>query len=234
MPVRPRTPGGIRLIDEVEFTADHRGSDVPEAATPAPTTAFDGLRNMTALGAISPTDQPRCRYNVDFSAARLHVYARSLATILRVDGEIDASNADSIAHEIRRFRRLKTPLILDLSHLDFLSVDGFRALLVLNHEHHKAGVHCSVITGSAMRPLLRIVINHGLPVVDSVAEALQLIEDVISSRRQFLATLARQREPQRRMPLAQLSLRPDAGGYRLATGTATSLRRKHVTVHGGS
>ncbi|ORV65542.1 STAS domain-containing protein [Mycobacterium gastri] len=160
---------------------------------------------MTALGAISPPEQPRCRYVVDYSGARLYVYARSTATIMRIDGEIDASNAERIAHEIRRFARVKAPLILDLSHLDFLSVDGFRALLVLNGEHHKASLRCSVIAGPAMRPLLRIVINHGLPVADSIAEALQLIEDVISSRRQFLAGLAKQREPQRRTPLTQVS-----------------------------
>ncbi|WP_338133579.1 STAS domain-containing protein [Mycobacterium kansasii] len=164
-----------------------------------------GSKNMTALGAISPPEQPRCRYVVDCAGARLCVYARSLATIVRIDGEIDASNAERIAHEIRRFARVKAPLILDLSHLDFLSVDGFRALLVLNHEHHKAGLHCSVIAGPAIRPLLRIVINHGLPVADSIAEALQLVEDVISSRRQFLAGLVKHREPQRRTPLAQVS-----------------------------
>ncbi|EUA00071.1 STAS domain protein [Mycobacterium kansasii 732] len=142
---------------------------------------------------------------VDCAGARLCVYARSLATIVRVDGEIDASNAERVAHEIRRFARAKAPLILELSHLDFLSVDGFRALLVLNDEHHKAGLHCSVIAGPAMRPLLRIVINHGLPVANSVAEALQLIEDVISSRRQFLAGLVQRRDPQRRTPLAQVA-----------------------------
>ncbi len=71
----------------------------------------------------------------DFNGARLYVYARGLGTVLRVDGEIDASNTNSVAQAIRCFARLKTPLILDLSHLDFLSIDGFRALLMLNHEH---------------------------------------------------------------------------------------------------
>jgi anti-sigma B factor antagonist len=120
----------------------------------------------------------------EFTGARLYVYARSLGTVLRIEGEIDASNANNVAHAIRRFARLKTPLILDLSHLDFLSVDGFRALLVLNNEHRQARVHCSVVTGAAMRPLLHIVNEHGLPVVGSVAEALQLIEDIVRARRQ--------------------------------------------------
>jgi anti-anti-sigma factor len=131
----------------------------------------------------------------DFNGAQLYVYVRSLGTVLRLDGEIDSSNTNDVAQAIRRFARLKTPLILDLSHLDFLSVDGFRALLVLNREHARARVHCSVVAGAAMRPLLRIVKEHGLPVVESVAEALQLIEDVVRARRQLLSGIVVHRQP---------------------------------------
>jgi anti-anti-sigma factor len=133
----------------------------------------------------------------DFNGARLYVYARSLGTVLRVDGEIDASNANQFAHAIRRFSRLKTPLIIDLSHLDFLSLDGFRALLALNHEHQQARVHCSVVAGAAMRPLLHIINDHGLPVVGSVAEALQLIEDIVRARRRLLSEVVRHRRAPR-------------------------------------
>lgn len=133
----------------------------------------------------------------DFNGARLYVYARSLGTVLRVDGEIDASNANHFSDTIRRFSRLKTPLILDLSHLDFLSLDGFRALLALNHEHQQERVHCSVVAGTAMRPLLHIINDHGLTVVGSVAEALQLIEDIVRARRRLLSEVLRQRQPRR-------------------------------------
>jgi anti-anti-sigma factor len=131
----------------------------------------------------------------EFTGARLYVYARSFGTVLQIDGEIDASNAKNVAQAIRRFARLKTPLILDLSHLDFLSIDGFRALLVLNNEHQQARVHCSVVAGTAMLPLLRIVNAHGLPVVGSVAEALQLVEDIVRARRQLLSEMLRYRQP---------------------------------------
>jgi anti-anti-sigma factor len=154
---------------------------------------------MTEFHSSDSPDQGQpagCRYMADFAGARLYVYARSLGTVLRVDGEIDALNANNVAEAIRRFARLKTPLILDLSHLDFLSLDGFRALLTLNHEHQSARVHCSVVAGTAMRPLLHIVNDHGLRVVGSVAEALQLIEDIVRDRRQFLSDTARQRRPQ--------------------------------------
>ncbi len=142
-----------------------------------------------------PAHPDRCRYMADFNGARLYVFARSLGTVLRVDGEIDASNANDVAHAIRQFARLKTPLILDLSHLEFLSTDGFRALLVLNHENQRSRVHCSVVAGAALRPLLRIVKEHGLPVVGSVPEALQLIEDIVRARRRLLSGAVRHRRP---------------------------------------
>jgi STAS domain len=145
------------------------------------------------MHAVDSPDQshPRYRYVIDCGGAQLFIYARSLATVLRVDGEIDGFNAARIATEIRRFSEVGTPLILDLSHLEFLGIDGFQELLALNYDHHTAGLHCSIVKGVAMRPLLRIVTDHGLPLVKSVPEALQLIDDALAGRRQSLQRLVR-------------------------------------------
>jgi anti-anti-sigma factor len=121
----------------------------------------------------------------------MYVYARSVATVLRVDGEIDGSNADRIAAEIRHFAKVQMPLVLDLSRLDFIGIDGFQELLALNHEHQAARLYCTIVTGVAMRPLLRIVSDHGLTLAKSVAEALQLIEDALGERRRFLSRMVR-------------------------------------------
>jgi anti-anti-sigma factor len=134
-----------------------------------------------------------------FDRAHLYVYARSLGMVLRVDGEIDASNAKDVTQAIRNFARLKAPLVLDLSHLRFVSVEGFRALLFLNDELRKARVYCSVVSGAAVRPLLRIVHDNGLPIADSVPEAFQNLEDILRARRQFLSDVARPR-PARAQP----------------------------------
>lgn len=128
--------------------------------------------------------RPRYRYVVNCHGAQMFVYARGLATVVRVDGGIDASNAGQVAAEIRRFTKALTPLIIDLSHLDFLGIEGFQQLLALNHQHQAAGLYCTVVTGVALRPLLRVVRDHGLPLVRSVPEALQLIEDALATRRQ--------------------------------------------------
>ncbi|WP_205877087.1 STAS domain-containing protein [Mycobacterium camsae] len=113
----------------------------------------------------------------------MFVYARSLATVVRVDGGIDASNAGQIATEIRRFTKARSPLIIDLSRLDFLGIEGFQQLLALNHQHQAAGLYCRVVSGVALDPLVRVVRDHGLPLVTSVAEALQLIDDGLATRR---------------------------------------------------
>ncbi|MDT5173780.1 MAG: hypothetical protein QOG37_1031 [Mycobacterium sp.] len=139
----------------------------------------------------SPDQRHRYRYVIDCDGAQLFIYARGLATVLRVDGEIDGFNAARIATEIRRFSEVASPLILDLSRLDFLGIDGFQELLAVSYDHHTAGLHCSIVKGLAMRPLLRIVSDHGLPLVKSVPEALQLIDDAFSGSRQSLQRLVR-------------------------------------------
>jgi anti-anti-sigma factor len=166
-----------------------------------------GGNHMTALPNTSTPDlreEPRCRYLIDCGGAQLHVNARSLATVLRVNGEIDASNADLLAQTIRHFSQLRAPLILDLSQLGFLGVVGLRALIALNKEHQQTRLHCNVVSGPALRRLTHVVTDHGLPIVDSVPEALQLIEDAINARRQFLSGQARQQEPQRKTPTTRV------------------------------
>ena len=150
---------------------------------------------MTALPDLC--GEPRSRYVIDCAGAQVHVHARSLATVLRIEGEIDVSNADLVAQAIRRFARLKAPLVLDVSQLDFLGSAGLRALLLLNEEHRQAQLHCHVVGGAALKRLTGVATDHGLPIVDSVPAALQNTHDFIHARRQLLSRLARQREPQR-------------------------------------
>jgi anti-anti-sigma factor len=128
----------------------------------------------------------------------VHVHARSLATVLRIEGEIDAANADLVGQAIRGFARLKAPLVLDVSRLDFLGSAGLRVLLMANEEHRRNRLHCNVVSGAALRRLTGVATNHGLPVVDSVPEALRNTHAFIHARRQLLSGLARQAEPQRR------------------------------------
>lgn len=148
---------------------------------------------IRSANSADPHDPARCRYTAHFDGAHLFVYARNLGTVLRVDGEIDAANAPDLTEAIRNFARLKTPLVLDLSHLRFVSVEGFRSLLLLNDELRKARVYCGVVGGTAVRPLLRIVHDNGLPIACSVPEAFQNLHDILRARRQLLSDVARPR-----------------------------------------
>lgn len=130
-----------------------------------------------------PRGEPRSRYMIDCAGAHVHVHARTVATVLRIEGEIDGSNADQVAQVIRRFARLKAPLVLDVSDLDFLGSAGLRVLLILNEEHRQAQLHCNVVGGRALHRLTRVVTDHGLPTVNTVSEALQNSHDFISARR---------------------------------------------------
>ncbi|MEE6176205.1 STAS domain-containing protein [Mycobacterium sp. 050134] len=163
-------------------------------------TMLKGLLLMTAsleLCSATLRGQPRSRYQIDCTGARLCVHARSLATVLRVHGEVDALNADLVAQTIRRFSRLKAPLILDLTHLDFIGSAGLSALQTLNDEHRAAGLHCSVVGGSALRRLTQVIPDHGLPLVDSLSQGLAHIDAAVRARRRLVSGRARQEEPQR-------------------------------------
>lgn len=164
-------------------------------------TALPELHTSHSPTPDSPTPgllgEPRSRYQIDCAGAQIHVHARSVATVLRIDGEVDAANTDLVAEAIRRFSRLKAPLVLDLGGLDFLAGSGLRALLVLDEEHRRAGLRCCVVGGAALRRLTRVVPDQGLPIADSVASALAHIEGATTARRRLVSGPARQHEPQR-------------------------------------
>ena len=139
---------------------------------------------MTALEARAPRllGQPRSRYQIDCAGAQLNVHARHTATILRIDGEIDASNADAVSQAIHRFSRLRAPLILDLSGIDFLGSAGLETLQTVTEEHRRTRILCRVVTGAALRRLTAVVPDHGLPIVDSLPGALERIAAVTRAR----------------------------------------------------
>jgi anti-anti-sigma factor len=129
---------------------------------------------MTALS--NRLEPPPYAYAIDCAGAQLLVYPRIPATVVRIGGEIDASNAEVIGRALRRFA-LKAPLIVDASHLDYVGSAGLQVLLILTDERRHARLHCSVVGGPALHRLTRVVIDHGLPLADSVTDALQLLSN---------------------------------------------------------
>ena len=118
-------------------------------------------------------------YEIDCAGARLRVQAHRLATVLRITGEIDASNANLVAAAIRRFLRLRAPLILDLGRVDYLGSAALHVLLLVGDECQLAGVPYGVVSGVALRRLTRLVTGLGLPLADSVTEAIRRIQGAV-------------------------------------------------------
>jgi anti-anti-sigma factor len=92
-------------------------------------------------------------------------------TVITVNGELDAANADQLAayvqHSVMRSRRV----ILDLRGLEFIGTAGFSALLRINVACSGAQAHWAMVASPAVRRLLRVCDPDGiLPVTAPRAE----------------------------------------------------------------
>ena len=104
---------------------------------------------------------------------RLCSYPRPSATVIEVDGEIDAHNAQHVTDYFADFIYVGHPLVLDLSGVDFLGTAGFRAILQFAQECRLTGRHWALVGSDAVKILLRVAPNHHLPTAGSVDTALQ-------------------------------------------------------------
>lgn len=104
----------------------------------------------------------------------LRSYARDGATIMELDGEIDACNSDQLSEHVFRYAGTAVALVVDTSAIDFLSVKGLRDLIALDNKRHDLGIQWTLIAGEAVRHMLKACgVNGTLPVSDSISAALQ-------------------------------------------------------------
>jgi anti-anti-sigma factor len=102
-------------------------------------------------------------------------------TVVRVTGDIDATNIDRFYDYTHRFVGEAPGLILDLSEVDFLCARGISVLITLDNDCRIAGTHWVIVGGPFVRRLLRIGDpEDALPTADSERQAL----DTIAARRQ--------------------------------------------------
>ena len=139
----------------------------------------------------------RSGYIIDGRIAWWKVHARRQANVLTASGEIDASNADSFAKTISRLTAEGDPLIVDLRAVDFCGVQGLQVLVTLDEECQESGLPWALVAGRALHALLRIGdVGASLPVVRSVADALQRFESDKRTGRQLLSlNLSAERRP---------------------------------------
>ncbi|MBV9089862.1 MAG: STAS domain-containing protein [Mycobacteriaceae bacterium] len=127
---------------------------------------------------------------LNFHRARLTAEEFDWLTIVSVAGDIDAANAESVVAHIRGFITPGRPLILDLSDLDFLGVEGVRSLCALDDACADARVECGLVASRAVRRLLRVAgRDRRVPAATSLIEVLGRVRTAGRPRR-FLQLVA--------------------------------------------
>ena len=125
---------------------------------------------------------PRTNYVIDCDGAWITVRKRAAATVLTIDGEIDTVNTQLFHAAVRRYAALRCSVILDLSALDFLNVGGFHSLVRLRQEYQRDDLFFIVISGGAVRPLLRAVADHGLITAPNLTDAFDYLTETKRAR----------------------------------------------------
>jgi anti-anti-sigma factor len=105
-------------------------------------------------------------------------------TLVAISGEIDALNVDDVSGHVRGLVPEGGALIVDLTDIDFIAVDGLRALFALSSRCVRTHTTWAMIATDAANRLLRVG-DHDklLPVVGSATEALLLVRRSARGRR---------------------------------------------------
>lgn len=128
----------------------------------------------------------------DCGRAQIRWHFRHLATVVTIDGEIDAVNVDRVIERARRFVLAKDPLVLDMSNVKSFAAEGVSLLTSIAEDCHAAEVEWMLVPGSATADrLCDTGYDAVFPLARSVHEALHDFADVIDRRRQLLLPLVR-------------------------------------------
>ena len=113
---------------------------------------------------------------VDCNGAQMRAHCRDQVTVVKVTGDIDATNIDRLSDSPRRFVRETPGLILDLSGVDFLCARGISVLNTLDNDCRTAGTHWAIVGSPFVRRLLHIGDpSDALPTASSERQGLNAI-----------------------------------------------------------
>jgi anti-anti-sigma factor len=118
---------------------------------------------------------------VDCNGAQMRAHCRDEVTVVKVTGDIDATNIDRFYDYTHRFLRETLGLVLDLSEVDFLCARGISVLNTLDQECRTAGTYWAIVGSPFVRRLLHIGDpSDALPTASSERQGL----DAIAAQRQ--------------------------------------------------
>jgi anti-anti-sigma factor len=94
-------------------------------------------------------------------------------TVIAVDGELDAANADELAAYVQQSTKRSNKVILDLRSVKFIGTAGFSALHRINVVCSGAQAYWAMVPSPAVARLLRVCDPDGtLPVTTAKDEAI--------------------------------------------------------------
>jgi anti-anti-sigma factor len=126
----------------------------------------------------------------DCSGAQIRAHCRHLATVVTVQGEIDAVNVDRVSEYTRRFVLANNSLVLDLSGVNSFAAAGISLLYTIDEHCHAAEVEWTLVASDAVAERLREYEDDAVfAIARSVHEALHQFSDVIVERRRLLLPL---------------------------------------------
>lgn len=113
---------------------------------------------------------------VDCDGAQLRAHLRHQVTVVRVTGDIDATNIDCFYNFANRFVGEAPGLILDLGGVNFLCARGISVLITLGNDCRTAGTRWAIVGSPFVQRLLRLGDpSDALPTECSEREALNSI-----------------------------------------------------------
>jgi len=114
---------------------------------------------------------------VDCNGAQMRAHCRDQVTVVKVIGDIDATNIDRLYDYARRFVLEAPGLILDLSGVNFLCARGISVLNTLDNDCRSAGTHWAIVDSPFVRRLLHIGDpSDALPTASSERQGLNAID----------------------------------------------------------
>lgn len=110
----------------------------------------------------------------DCDGAWVQAQARNGAMVIRLGGDVERANIESVTAALIRFISVRTPLVVDLRKLRSLSRSGWRALVALSYWYREAGMPMVAVEGPALRPHLGSLENSSvLAVAGSLDQAMR-------------------------------------------------------------
>jgi anti-anti-sigma regulatory factor len=141
-------------------------------------------------GAASYVAPRHAHLPFDCNGAAVRAQCRHLATVVTINGVVDATNVDQVSEYSKRFILPDKPFVLDLSALNCFATQAVRLLHRLDDVCGAAELEWSVVPSQAVNTALLVTHEESsFPVFGSVHEALHYFADANSARRRLLLPL---------------------------------------------